>query len=82
MKFRLPAVMTAVFVLGVLLVVPQGNTVQAGFNYHSLNQIQKRILSGFAEFELNPANAENGNSQPANYNPKGSGDCVVNLALS
>lgn len=38
---------------------------------------QRRILSGFAEFELNSSNTQPDN-QPSNYFPRGSDDCPLN----
>ncbi|MFL5661223.1 MAG: sialidase family protein [Ktedonobacteraceae bacterium] len=71
-----------VLLLGTLLsfqLAPNANTAQAkSFDYANLNQIQKRILSGFVDYELNSDNTANGN-QPSNYNPRGSDACPVNL---
>lgn len=50
------------------------------FDYSKLNSIQKRILSGFASFELDPATAETGSGKPTNYFPRGSDGCPVNLS--
>jgi len=55
---------------------PQPHQAKA-LDYSSLSQIQKRILSGFAEYELNPATAES--AEPSNYFPRGSDSCPVNL---
>ncbi len=60
---------------------PKANTAHArSLDYSSLNQIQKRILSGFADLELNPANADTSKSEPSNYTPRGSNACPVNLS--
>lgn len=52
----------------------------AALDYSSLNQIQKRILSGTAQFELDPNGEGKGNQQPDSYFPTGSSNsCPVNL---
>jgi len=62
-----------VLLLGTLLsfqLVPRANTAHAkSLDYSSLNQIQKRILSGYADLELNPANLDTSKSEPSNYTP-------------
>lgn len=50
------------------------------FDYTKLNPIQKRIISGFASFELDPANAEMDGGKPTSYFPRGSDSCPVNLS--
>jgi len=73
-----------VLLLGTLLsfqLVPRANTAHAkSLDYSSLNQIQKRILSGYADLELNPANLDTSKSEPSNYTPRGSDSCPVNLS--
>src|SRR5260370_36987542 len=48
--------------------------------YADMNQTQKRILSGFADYELNADNTDASNKQPSSYNPRGSDSCPVNLS--
>src|SRR5205814_7737388 len=71
-----------VLLLGTLLsfqLVPRANTAHAkSFDYSNLNQIQKLILSGFADYELRTDNTNASNQQPSNYNPRGSDQCPVN----
>src|SRR3989442_1146036 len=52
-------------------------TVSASFD-QELTLMQHRLLSGFADMELNPANANP--QQPGNYFPRGSQDCGGNLS--
>jgi hypothetical protein len=58
-----------VLLLGTLLsfqLVPRANTAHAkSFDYANLNQIQKRILSGYADLELNPLTRIPANQSPA-----------------
>jgi len=57
------------------------NKVEAkSLTYADLNQTQKRILSGFADYELNADNTDASNKQPSSYNPRGSDSCPVNLS--
>src|SRR5207244_9358458 len=42
-------------------------------------EIQERILSGFASFEMSAADAESG-TQVSGYSPRGSQDCGGNLS--
>ena len=57
------------------------NRVQAkSLTYADMNQIQKRILSGFADYELNTDNTDSSNQQLSNYNPRGSDECPTNLS--
>ena len=61
---------------GLGLVAPTG--AQAGtLTFDQMNQIQKRILSGLASYELDPANDSNAPQQQPNYFPRGSGDCTL-----
>ncbi len=57
MKNRL-ALIGKVLVLAVLLAMltNSGFVSATGSTYNHLNKIQKRILSGFLDYELNPAN--------------------------
>ncbi|TMD67652.1 MAG: exo-alpha-sialidase [Chloroflexi bacterium] len=73
---------TAVPVAGLLITLqPSAPAISAhAFNYSSLNTIQKRILSGFADFELNPS-SESASRPPDNYFPRpNSAGCPVNLS--
>src|ERR1043166_9305452 len=59
--------------------VPSAHAGQLGID-DELTDEQERLLSGFAAFELGKAGNDGSGSdqQPANYFPKGSGDCVNN----
>ncbi len=81
MKHRLLRLLTAAPVLGLLMFQPGVGTVQAtvpGAD-EELNTIQARIISGFAELELNP-NHDGLGRLPDNYSPRGSDSCPVNLS--
>src|SRR6266487_3442666 len=46
-----------------------------------MNAEQERLISGFAAFELAKSGNDNpGSVEPANYNPRGSGDCASNIS--
>src|SRR5918911_2552219 len=60
---------------GLGLLAPTGAQA-ASLTFDQMNQIQKRILSGYASYELDPANQSNAPQQPPNYFPRGSNDCV------
>lgn len=82
---RRPLNLAALSVIAVLLLAlswqsDAGFPTAHAFDYTKLNPIQKRILSGFASFELDPANATTGNSKSTNYFPRGSDGCPVNLS--
>ena len=83
MKFRPLRAAAAVAITGLLIVQPGVHfgspTTAHAFSYNSLNKIQKRILSGFAEYELNPQSAAQSDAQARNYSPRGSDSCAVNL---
>lgn len=82
MKHRLLRAFTAVPIAGLLATFQTSSTplMAHAFSYSSLNQIQKRILSGFADFELNPDN-ESVSRPPDNYFPRpNSAGCPVNLS--
>ncbi|HLZ08667.1 MAG TPA: hypothetical protein VKT80_08780, partial [Chloroflexota bacterium] len=60
MNARLLRIAAAVAVVVTLLVplgASSGPGIAQAFDYSKLSTIQRRILSGFADFELNPANA-------------------------
>jgi len=44
-----------------------------------LSKIQKRIISGFAEYELNPQSAARGERKIGNYSPRGDDGCSVGV---
>jgi hypothetical protein len=65
MYTRLTRALTSLAVVAALLVplgASSGPGIAQAFSYSKLSPIQKRILSGFADFELNPANASFANS--------------------
>jgi hypothetical protein len=74
-------VIGALLVSGLIVAAPVGRTITAGQEYDlkGFNKIQKRTLSGFASFELDPAYITT-MAAPKNYQPRGSGDCTGNLA--
>jgi hypothetical protein len=79
MKSRLLRVLTAVPVAGLLLFQPGLSNVQAtvpGID-DELNDIQERIISGFAALELN-SKGGSGGAKPTSYFPRGSDSCPVN----
>jgi hypothetical protein len=82
MKHRLVRLFTAVPVAGLLVTFQPAAapiTVHA-FDYSKLNQIQKRILSGFADMELNP-NSASASRPPDSYSPRpNSAGCPQNLS--
>jgi len=65
---RLLSVIAVVALLVVLVPMQSSPTVQA-FDYTKMPQIQKRLLSGFLEHELNPANGVV-TGRPGNYFPQ------------
>jgi hypothetical protein len=83
MKHRLLRAFTALPIAGLLVTFqPAASpvTVQA-FDYSKLNQIQKRILSGFAKLESDPDDPGNSGTPPNNYSPRpNSNGCPVNLS--
>jgi hypothetical protein len=82
MKHRLIRLFAAIPVAGLLVWQPGVGTITAsGFDYSKVNQIQKRILSGFASLELNPADPSTSPAAPSNYFPRpNSNGCPVNLS--
>jgi hypothetical protein len=68
-------VIGALLVSGLIVTAPVGRTVTAGqaYDLKGFNKIQKRTLSGFASFELDPAYITT-MAAPKNYQPRGSGD--------
>jgi len=80
MKQRLIRVFTALPIAGLLVTFqPSAPAITAhALDYAHMNQIQKRILSGFASNEMNPADSTS--TKPTNYFPRGSGQCPTNLS--
>src|SRR5437764_14273270 len=80
MKLRLVRLLAPFGVAGVLLFQPaMTNTAQAtvpGID-DEMNNIQGRLLSGFADIELNSKHNGEG-SKPTSYFPRGSDACPVN----
>ena len=60
---------------GLGLVAPTGAQASS-LTFDQMNQIQKRILSGLASYELDPANDAGNSQQAPTYTPRGSGDCT------
>ena len=58
-----------------------GPTAAHAFNYASLTQLQKRLLSGFAEYELNQRSAARSSEaiKPSAYFPYRGDNCPTNL---
>ncbi|HAP90067.1 MAG TPA: hypothetical protein DCR15_10135 [Arthrobacter bacterium] len=82
MKQRLIRVFTALPIAGLLVTFqPSVPTVTAhALDYAHMNQIQKRILSGFASLELNP-DGQADTRPPDSYFPRpNSAGCPVNLS--
>ncbi len=60
MKLRLTSILIVFVLLTTALSVPGGSDSSArALSYKQLTAVQKRLLSGFAELELNPNSAEN-----------------------
>ena len=80
MKQRLVRAFTALPIAGLLVTFqPSAPAITAhALDYAHMNQIQKRILSGFASTEMTEADASS--SKPTNYFPRGSGQCPTNLS--
>jgi hypothetical protein len=79
MKSRVLRLFTALPVAGLLIFQPGLTSVQAtvpGID-DELNDIQERIISGFAALELN-SKGGSGGSKPTSYFPRGSDSCPVN----
>src|SRR5256712_7655933 len=80
MKLRLVRLLAPLSLASVLLFQPAiTNTVQAnvpGID-DEMNDIQGRLLSGFAAFELGPKD-NGGGAKPISYSPRGSDACPVN----
>ena len=79
MKSRLLRLITALPVAGLLIFQPGLSNVQATVPQidDELNDIQARIISGFASHELG-SNGSDGGSKPTSYFPRGSDACPVN----
>jgi hypothetical protein len=79
MKSRLRWLFTALPVAGLLVFQPSLSNVQATVPRidDELNDIQARIISGFASYELG-ANGSGGGSKSTSYFPRGSDACPVN----
>src|SRR5213080_2355909 len=79
MKSRLLRLFTALPVAGLLVLQPGLSNVQATVPQidDELNDIQGRLLSGFADVELNSKNNGEG-AKPTSYFPRGSDACPVN----
>src|SRR2546421_1597840 len=82
MKLRLVRLLAPLGVASVLLFQPAiTNTAQAtvpGID-DEMNDIQSRLLSGFAEMELNSKHNGEG-TKPTDYFPRGSDGCPTNLS--
>src|SRR6266849_5514094 len=82
MKLRLLRLLAPISLAGVLVFQPSiSSTVQAtvpGID-DEMNDIQARLLSGFADMELNSKNNGEG-STSTSYFPRGSDSCPVNLS--
>src|SRR2546423_9401651 len=82
MKLRLLRLFAPIGVASVLLFQPAiTNIAQAtvpGID-DEMNDIQDRLLSGFAEFELNSKHNGEG-TKPTSYFPRGSDSCPTNLS--
>src|SRR5712692_5492302 len=81
MKLRPTTVLLAVLFAGLVLYAPATRPVTAtpASDLPGFTPIQKRLVSGFASFELDPQNVSD-LQQPKNYSPRGSGDCAVNTS--
>jgi hypothetical protein len=85
MNLRLLRLFTALPIAGILVfqagTAPATITANAGSTYDHLTKMQKRILSGFASLELNPANApdESSDQKVRNFLPTSDDGCPVNL---
>jgi hypothetical protein len=85
MKLRFLRLFAAVPMIGVLLfqagTTPVTITASAGSTLDHLSTIQKRILSGFASLELDPATTPSARAlqTQGNYTPTSDDGCPVNL---
>jgi hypothetical protein len=85
MKLRFLRLFAAVPVIGVLLfqagTTPVTITASAAGPYDHLTATQKKVLSGFASLELNPATTPSlrAAQRQGNYSPTGDDGCPVNL---
>jgi hypothetical protein len=85
MKFGLLRAVAAVATAGLLILQPSvplnaGPATAHAFSYASLTKMQKRLLSGFAEYELNPQSAaRQAATGRSTYFPFGGDSCPTNL---
>lgn len=82
MKLRFLRGLVVLPLAGVMFVGGQftTHTARAGYTGPD-NEIQARIISGFADYELNPNNSlADQSQQPSNYQPRGSNTCSVNIS--
>src|SRR6202165_3363800 len=85
MRLRVLRLFAAVPILGVLLfqagTTPVTITASAGATFDQLTVTQKKLLSGFASLELNPATTPSLRAAqgPGNYAPTSDDGCPVNL---
>ena len=88
MKLRFLRLSAAVPLIGVLLfqagTTPVTITASAGATYDHLTATQKKLLSGFASLELNPATtpSQRAVQGPSNYAPTSDDGCPANLGNS
>ena len=80
MKSRLVRILTSLPIAGLLVFQPGLGNVQATVPNidDELNDIQARIISGFAGFELGKSSPNGEGSKPTSYYPRGSDACPVN----
>src|SRR5438270_2662866 len=86
LRLFIAAASVVVLLVGALLSIQAGLRTGSGkveaksLTYAEMNTIQKRILSGFADYELNTDNSDSSNQKLSNYNPRGNDECPVNLS--
>jgi hypothetical protein len=80
MNIRVWRVLLTLAIVGVLTVLPSGNTSTVrALDYSHLNKVQKRILSGFAELQLNENSPARASVKPGNFMPTSDDGCTQQL---
>ena len=85
MNHRLLRVCAAIPIAGILVFAsaaqtPNGVKTARAFDITKINKALRGHISGFAAYELDPANSTSNPSSAGNYFPRGSDSCPVNLS--
>ena len=80
MKYRLLPALTALPFAAVLLLPATASVATAATLEEELNDIQERLLSGFASHELSSNGRGEPGAKPTDYFPRGSDGCPTNLS--